>query len=112
MRKFKSLLLIAALICITTAASCPHQRAEYNTIFAVEKTASAAYDGYVDMVIAGTLPTNDVPAVSLKFNQIQAACTLAAATSQAGTNAIAPAQLTAELVDLSAFIASLQTKHK
>lgn len=99
-------LLTATFIGCTTAS----QRTEYNTLFSVEQTASVALDGYYTLVAKGMVPTNDVPTVSQKFNQIQAACALAAAASEAGTNAIAPANITAELVDLTAFIATLETK--
>ena len=88
------------------------QRTAYNTIFTVEQTADTAVDGYFALVIKGTVPTNSVPIVAQRFNQLQAACTLAAAASQAGTNAIASANLTAELVDLTAFIATIEPATK
>ena len=113
MNKIKTLIGVAAIVLATvlfTGCNTASQRAAYNTLYSVESTASTAVDGYFALVIKGTIPTNDVPIVSQKFNQIQTACALAAAASEAGTNAIAPANITAELVDLTAFIATLETK--
>jgi hypothetical protein len=110
--KFKfnliALILAAFIIC---GASCPNaQRNAYTTIYSVEQTASAAYDGYVDQVIAGKVSTNDLPAVSLRFNQVQIAARLAATASQAGTNGLAPTVLVSEVTDFAAFIATLKNK--
>ena len=88
------------------------QRVAYNSIFSVEQAATATVDCYYALVIKGVITTNNVPTVSQKFNQLQAACTLAAATSQAGTNALAPAALTAELGDLTAFVLTLEPPTK
>ena len=72
-------------------------------------TASATYDGYLGAVLAGQVKTNDVPKVSQLFTQIQAGCALAAVADQAGTNAIAPAELTVEVSQLVALVATLKT---
>ena len=86
------------------------QRTAYNTIFTIEQTADATVDGYYTAVIKGTASTNGLANVSQKFNQLQAACTLAAATSQNGTNALASTQLIQELADLISFIGTLSNK--
>ncbi len=112
--KKTSILLALVLACfIITGASCQNaQRNSYTTIYSVEQTASAAYDGYVDEVIAGRVATNDLPAVSLRFNQLQIAARLAAKASEAGKDGLAPATLVAEAADLTAFIATIQNKPK
>jgi hypothetical protein len=110
MKKYKitiALALTTMLLCSGMTCSTSSQRTAYNSIFTVEQTASTAVDGYYALVIKGVVKTNDVPAVSLRFNQFQAAATIAATTSAAGTNAIAPASLSAELADLLAFISTL-----
>ena len=107
MKRFLSLLLVAALITVfALGCSTPAQRTAYNTIATVQQTAAVAYDGYADLVIAGTVSTTALPEVSLRYNQLRLACTVAATASQAGTNAIAPATLTAELVQFTALVAT------
>lgn len=108
----KRTLIILSLVMATfvfCGASCNQnpQRTAYNSIFSVEQTAAAAVDGYYAAVIKGQARTNEVPNVSAAFNELQAACTLAASVDQAGTNAIAPAALTSELLQLTSLIATL-----
>ncbi|MDE2101570.1 MAG: hypothetical protein KGL39_30270 [Patescibacteria group bacterium] len=100
--------LFPAATMLLSGCNTPQQRIAYNTIFTVEQSASTAVDGYYSLVIRGTVSTNSVPEVSQKFNQLQAACTLAAATTESGTNAVAPAELTTELSDLLTFISTLK----
>ena len=116
MTKTLKLGLAALLLACGVFAGCSlftgttAQRTEYNTIFSVEQTASLTVDGYYALVIKGVVPTNDVPQVSHLFSDIQAAGTLAAAGSQNGTNALAPASLTAELSSLTTLITTITTK--
>lgn len=108
-----SLLILLLVTFIACGASCPNaQRNAYTTIYSVEQTASAAYDGYVDQVIAGKAATNDLPVVSQRFNQIQIAARIAATASQAGTNGLAPTVLVKEVTDFAAFIATLKNQPK
>jgi len=100
-----SLVLSLEMGCSTTA-----QRNAFTTISSVEQAATAAYDGYTRLVIAGVVATNDLPKVSLIFNQVQASCRLAETTSMAGTNALSPAALNAELGDLLNLIATIVPK--
>lgn len=110
--KFRMTLLAAVLCCgVIVGCNTTQQTQAYKTIASIEAAAVAAYDGYCTAVIKGYATTNALPQVSQKFNQIQIACTVAAATSQAGTNALASAQLTSELSDLNALIVSLTATH-
>lgn len=102
------IILIATFVFI--GCKSPPDRIAYNTIASVEQTASVAVDGYYSLVIQGTVKTNGLPDVSLKFNQLQAAATVAANVGSAGTNSLAPAALVQELADLTAFISTLETK--
>jgi len=99
--------IISYYICGCTTSQ---QRVAYNTIYSVQQAADAAYDGYCTAVIKGIARTNEVPQVSIKYNQLHSALLLAAVTSQNGTNALAPEALTSELVDLTSLITSLTTK--
>jgi hypothetical protein len=101
-------IIVAAFAGCTTSA----QRTGYNTIAGVEATASAALDGYLTGVIKNTISTNDVPKVTLAFDQLQAAATLAAAADQAGTNALAPAALNTELTDFTTLIETIKITPK
>lgn len=106
----KKILLICGLcgLCgLGPGCNTTQQTAAFNTIFTVEQTATSTVDAYYALVIKGTIPTNSVPQVSKAFNELQAACTLAAATAENGTNALAPTQLQAELADLTSLIGSL-----
>lgn len=107
MKKLKILFALIALATIIVACNITQQTTAYNTIAAVEVTATTAVNGYYALIIKGVVPTNSVPQVSRAFNDLQLACTLAAATAQAGTNALATANLTTELGDLTTLITSL-----
>ena len=102
------MLAIGIVIGMANGCTTSQQRVAHNTIFSVEQVASTAVDGYFAAVIKGKVSTNAVPEVTQRFNQLQAACTLAAATAEAGTNAIASSQLSTEAIDLAAFIATLK----
>jgi len=112
--RFISIALLAATLCLVdlslVGCSTPQQRVAYNTIFTVEQTASAAVDGYYAAVIKGLATTNEVPQVSQAYNHLQIACTIAASTTEAGTNVLAPANINIELVQLTNLIASLMPK--
>jgi hypothetical protein len=113
MKPHQIIITIIALFAVCVlAVSCttPAQRTAYNTIWSIEQSGTTAYDGYVTLVLKGLVPTNDVPAVSLKFNQFQAASKVAADTAQAGTNALAPGSLVIELTDLTTLITSIESK--
>lgn len=104
--------LLILVSCLMIGCQTPPDRIAYNTIGSVEDTATAAYDGYVGLVINHTLPTNDLPRASQTFNQVQGGVTLAATTAKNGTNALSPAYLTAELNDLLALLKTISnTNH-
>ena len=111
MQKIKIGLGALLLACaVFVGCNTTQQRTAYNTIFSVEQTASLTVDGYYALVIKGVVTTNDVPQVSKIYNDIQASGTLAAAGSQFGTNALAPASLIAELSSLTSLITTITTK--
>ena len=95
---------------VFVGCTTPQQTVAYNSIASVEATANAAIGGYYTLVVRGAAPTNSVPAVSRAYNTLQAACTLAAAASQAGTNALASDTLNSELTDLVNLISTAAKK--
>jgi hypothetical protein len=100
---FKSLTIIAALVAvcflgsvIITGCTAPQQQVTFNTLYTVEHATVSAYDGYIELVIAGTVPTNGVPVVSKAFNAFQQSFLIALDVAQFNTNAIAPPSLVME----------------
>jgi hypothetical protein len=88
---------VSALIFGLVACTTSVQTTTYNALATVEATADTTYSNYVAQVIKGTIPTNSLPTVSQAYNTLHAAIAAAAAVDQAGTNALVPANLTAEL---------------
>ncbi len=78
-------LAIAFLGCATKGA--------YNTLYSVEKTTTAAYDGYLAAVIEGKAKTNGVPQVSADFDRFQIGMRVAVVAAQMDKNTIAPSNV-------------------
>lgn len=112
--KFKNLPLCFVTACflagIVFGCSTTQQTTAYETISGIETTATVAYGSYIDAVIGNRSPTNNVPGISQAYDSLQAALKLAAATSEAGTNAIAPANLVTEGTDFLNLITPLIPK--
>lgn len=87
-------------IVVITGCTTTQQTTAYKTLYAVEQTTVAGYDGYIGEVIAGRVPTNGVPTVSKAFNKFQAAFLFELDLVQFNTNAVASASLTQESIDL------------
>lgn len=107
----KTFVAIAATIFLIAACTTTQQQTAFNTIYSVEQTGTAAANSYFALVVAGKVPTNDVPNVARAFNTLQAGIVLAAAASKAGTNALAPASLQLELSQLLNLISTATGGH-
>jgi hypothetical protein len=92
---FLTILLGFFIGCVTS-----HQQVVFNSLYTVDHTTVAAYDAYLDQVIAGHAPTNGVPRVSRAFNRFQIGFTIALDAAQYNTNAIAPTNLIIESKDV------------
>jgi tRNA U34 5-methylaminomethyl-2-thiouridine-forming methyltransferase MnmC len=101
--------MLTVVGCSLFKSSTSVQRAAYTTIATVEQTASTALDVYYGLVIKGLVKTNDLTVISQKFDQLQKACTIAAAIAQTGTNAIAPASINLQLTDLLSTVTASET---
>lgn len=68
-----------ALMTVPMLSGCTtnSQRVAYNSLYTLEKATTAAYDNFIDLVIAHKVPTNDVPKVSQSFNTFQASMQVA-----------------------------------
>lgn len=114
-RKIAILAAIICLSCVTASfvvvgCKLTPQKVAVNTLFSLQKTTVAAYDGYIGEVIAGRVKTNGVPAVSKKFNQFQAATLVALDGVEWNTNALPPANITLLSSDLLNLIATFSKK--
>lgn len=88
----------------TSGCKTSQQQTAYKTIYSLEKATTAAYDGYLDLVIAGKVGTNDMPKLAKAYNSFQAAELIALDAVQFNTNALAPANLVIESRDIINFI--------
>lgn len=86
------------------------QRIAFKTIGSVDAAAKAAYSGYMDSVLSHSLPTNGVPRATALYKQVEQGCVAAELVSENGTNALSPQNLTDELSQLLAFVASVTAK--
>jgi len=76
------------------------QRTSFNTIYSLESGVTKAYNGYVDLVIKGSVSTNSLPKIKKAFNDFQASELVALDAVQFNTNALAPAALVTEGQDV------------
>lgn len=104
----KKYLTIIGAVLITGCASTNLQTNAFKTISAVDQGAKAMYGGYIVASAQGLVATNDIPKITNIYRQIETDCTLAALTSEAGTNALSTANLQSELSALAAAIAAVQ----
>lgn len=100
---------IAVPVAITTGCKSPTtQKLAVQTLFTVHKTADAALDGYLDLVIKGLVATNGVPRVSKAYNDFQSAYNAAVVVVAMNTNATAPQAVLDAAVNLSTTITTVK----
>lgn len=99
----KSIRSIIALIGLCIILGCA-SRGTYTTLAASEQAAVSSYSAYVDGVIAGRTPTNNVPAVSQAFNLFQLSMRTAVDAAQGNTNAPATPPVISAQSNLTAII--------
>ena len=66
------------------------QQQAVKTLYSVHKTVDAALDAYLDLVIAGKLPTNSVPRVTAAYGEFQTAYNANLVFVSMNTNSAAP----------------------
>lgn len=79
--------LISAPVMLTGCLKPSQQRTTVNTIWSVGQVADASYKAYLDSVIAGTVATNNVPQISQRYREFQAAFSTAVTVAALNTNA-------------------------
>lgn len=100
MKNIKSLAAVLAVAFIIGCAST--STTAYKTLSALQATTSAAYAGYLDLVVTGKLTTNSVPVVSRDYTLYLAVWNSAVSIAATGTNAPA----TQPAIDASAKVVS------
>ena len=100
---------VGVAVLIVACATSP-QKVAYTTLYGLEQGVVASYDGYVALVLKGSLPTNDVPKVAHAFNTFQASAVVALDAVEYNTNAIAPANLMVEGQDVINLITTVTGK--
>ena len=95
----KNKLAALCLIGLLALSAC---RTYYNTLASVGITTRAAFDGYLDLVVAGKVSTNTVPKVARSYDAFQGVYSAVIASSQLGSNTVA----TASVIESSAKVIS------
>lgn len=113
--KILTLLALSAILSISvfeTGCKSTPQTQAFKTISAIETGATASMSTYFRLVIAGTVSTNGVPAVTSAFNHLQVDVGQAVIEASGNTNAAAPVALVAESVAFGATVATASTLKK
>jgi len=93
---FLLLLLPFAPVGWTGMTCANNNKTAYQTIGATEAAVLAANGAYLDSVVIGVAPTNNVPKVEAAFNDTQLALRTAAALASGGLSAPVPATVLAK----------------
>lgn len=89
-----------------TGCASPPATVAYQTIFDLETTTTAAFDGYLMGVAKGQISTNSVPQISKAFNLFQTDAAALLEAAQFSTNTIAPSGLITEAANVANAILS------
>lgn len=92
MRTLKYTIPLLLGLFVLVACKSP-QQAAYKTLYTVEHSTTAAYDGYLQGVVRGQFKTNDVPKVSKSYDQFQIGMQGAVELAQFDWSAIAPSNV-------------------
>ena len=85
-----------------TGMTCKNNnQTAYQTIGATEAAVSAANMAYLDLVVTGKTPTNNVPKVEAAFNDTQMALRTAASIASGGINAAVPLTVLTKATDFT-----------
>jgi len=100
--------IVLVSIMVIVGCKSPPDRIAYNTIGSIDATATAAYDGYADMVISKQIGTNDLTKVSHAYNDLKHGLLIAATSSAQGTNALVPLNLFSNATELANLIIQVE----
>ena len=105
---FAMALAVPAVPLVLTSCTTSQQRITYNTLASVGMSVNSAYSGYLDGVVSGKVGTNNVPKVSVLYNQFQAAYAVAISAAQFNPTNIAPQNVVDLANQVVSFIATLK----
>jgi hypothetical protein len=88
MNHIKSLATALAIALLIGCAS--QQKLLYNTLASVQSVTTGAFNGYLDLAVKGTIPTNSIPKISNDYNTFEQLWTAAVMVAQFNTNTVAP----------------------
>lgn len=97
---FLLFLLAIGLCSLPQGCTTNQQTIGYKTIYSLESGTTATYQGYLDLVIKGQVPTNDVPKVAKAYNIFHSAAMVALDGVAYNTNALASSSLVVEAQDV------------
>ena len=111
--KLTLLTLTTTLLLLLSNGCATPQKTAVNTLATVGATANAAYESYLQLVVQGQLPTNDLPKVTAYYRDFQASFGVATASAHYATNAtLSNPELTGALEKLTSAIATIKLNHK
>lgn len=82
--------VILAIFVFVISCSTNDQQVAVNSLFRLKNRADVAYAGYLDMVAAGTIPTNNVAEISQHYRTFQSLFAIASAFTALSSNAPPP----------------------
>jgi hypothetical protein len=86
------------------------QTATYNTLATVGHTANSAYAAYLDLVIKGSVGTNEVPTISKSYKDFQSVYAVAIAIAQFNPTNAAPQNVIDAANQVVALISTVKGK--
>lgn len=104
LKALRNLLLVGAAAVLIGCAGVT----TYKTLATLGQTTDAAYRTYNDLLVHGTVKTNDYPAVAHAYNEFQSAYYQAVVFAQYNTNTTATATVQAAADKLLSVIAAAE----
>lgn len=95
---------------VTGCKSTSAQTTTYNTLATVGHTANSAYAAYLDLVIKGSVGTNEVPTISKAYKDFQSTYAVAIAIAQFNPTNAAPQNVVDAANTVVALISTVKPK--
>lgn len=106
-------LLLLPLALVFSACQATPQKQAVNTLAVTGQVGNSAYESYLQLVLQGNLPTNDVPKVTGYYRDFQTSFAVAAAAAHYATNiTLASPELVQTLNKLQNAITEIQGRHQ
>jgi hypothetical protein len=86
-------LFMGAITLVPSGCATSNQRTVYNTLATIKGSTDTAFNGYLDLILKKSIPTNSFPVVTKDYNLFQTVWGVALTAAQFSTNALAPADV-------------------